>query len=161
MRDRADGLSVSQSRDKTAIDDGEDRAFGLDGGVGRLIEHASHLAVALWAAVTVVHACALLIARARAHPGGEVFGRRKRRGGGAEFRNDLLCGISAQAGDLGKPLHRIMMCSKEVRHLLIELVQVVLDQSQFFERQLQEPAIHGIQRCARTEGVAQLLRGGA
>ena len=35
-------------------------------------------------------ACALLIARARAHPGGEVFGRRKRRGGGADFRNDLL-----------------------------------------------------------------------
>ena len=35
--------------------------------------------------------------------------------------------------------------------------EVVLDQSQFFQRPLQEPAIHGIPRRARTEGIAQLV----
>ena len=54
-----------------------------------------------------------------------------------------------------------MMFGKEVRHLLIELAQVVFDQSQFCQRQLQEPAIHWIQRRARTEGVGQLVRRGA
>jgi hypothetical protein len=39
---------------------------------------------------------------------------------------------------------------------LIELGQVILDQSHFFTRQLQEPAIHRVQRRARSEGVAQL-----
>ena len=135
MGDRPDGLCVSQSRDEAAVHDREDRAFGLHGGVGRLIQDASHLAVALRAAVTVVHAGAFLVARAGAHPGGEVFGRRERRGGGADFRNDLLRGISAQARYLGEPMHRIMMFSKEVRHLLIELAEVVLDQSQFFQRE--------------------------
>jgi hypothetical protein len=50
-----------------------------------------------------------------------------------------------------------MMFSREVRHLLIELAEVVLDQAQFVQRQLQEPAIHGIQRRARTEGIGQLV----
>ena len=54
-----------------------------------------------------------------------------------------------------------MMCGQEVRHLLIELAQVVFDQSHFFQRQRQEPAIHRIQRRARTAGVGQLVRRGA
>jgi hypothetical protein len=46
MSDRPDGVCVSQSRDEAAVHDGEDRAFGLRGGVGRLVQDASHLAVA-------------------------------------------------------------------------------------------------------------------
>ena len=157
MGDRPDGLCVSQSRDEAAVHDGEDRAFGLYRSVRRLIEDAPHLAVALRTTVTVVHSGAFLVARAGAHPGREVFGRRKRRGGGPDFRNDLLRGISAQTRHLGEPLHRIMMFSKEVRHLLIELAEVVFDQSPFFQRQLQKPAIHRIQRRARTQGIAQLV----
>jgi hypothetical protein len=37
-----------------------------------------------------------------------------------------------------------MLC-EELRHLVIELGEVILDQSQFFERQLHEPAIDGVQ----------------
>ena len=47
-----------------------------------------------------------------------------------------------------------MMLSEQLRHLLIELTEVVLSQSQFFQRELQEPAIHGIERRARAEDVA-------
>jgi hypothetical protein len=90
-----------------------------------------------------------------------VFGRWKRRRGGADFRNDQLRGIDAQARDFGHALHRLLMVGQELRHLLIELAEVILDQSQFFQRQLQKPAVHGIQRRARTQGVAQLRRGRA
>ena len=54
-----------------------------------------------------------------------------------------------------------MMRGEEVGHLLIQLAEMVLDQSQFFQRQLQKPPIHRIQRRARPEGVAQLVRRGA
>jgi hypothetical protein len=74
MSDRANGLCVSEARDKTAIDNRKDSPFGLDRSVRRLIEDAPHLAVALRAAVTVVHARALLIAGAGSHPGGECLG---------------------------------------------------------------------------------------
>jgi hypothetical protein len=71
--DGSDRLSVSKTRDEPAIHDGEDRPLRFHGGVGGLIQDASHLAIALGAAVTVVHAGALFIARACAHPGGELF----------------------------------------------------------------------------------------
>jgi len=47
MRDRADGLRMAQPHDRTAIHELKDTAFGLDGGIGGLIEQASHLAVAV------------------------------------------------------------------------------------------------------------------
>ncbi len=71
--DGPDGLRVAKPRDDSSIHDREDGAFGLHGSVGRLIQDASHLAVALGAAVTVVHAGTLFIARACAHPGRELF----------------------------------------------------------------------------------------
>src|SRR5207244_271752 len=72
------------------------------------------------------------------------------------LRNDLLRGIHAEPWDFGEALHCLMMLGEEVGHLLIELAEVVLDQSQFVQRQLQEPAIHRIQRRACPEGVGQL-----
>ena len=71
--DGTDGLRVSEARDEPAIHDGEDRALRLHRGVGGLIQDASHLSIAFGAAVTVVHAGTLLIARARAHPRRELF----------------------------------------------------------------------------------------
>ena len=38
VRNRADGLRVSQADDQAAVHERKDTAFGLDGGVGRLIE---------------------------------------------------------------------------------------------------------------------------
>ena len=72
--DRTDGLGVTEARDKPSIHNREDGALRLHRGVGRLIQDASHLPVALGAAVTVVLARALLGAGARAHPRREVFG---------------------------------------------------------------------------------------
>lgn len=89
VSDRANGLCVAQAWDETAIEDREDSALGLRRGVGCLIEDAPHLAVPLRTAVTVVHARALFTARAGAHPGGEVFGGRKRRGGGTD--SAMIC----------------------------------------------------------------------
>ena len=51
--DRTDGLGVAEARDEPAIHDREDGALRLHRGVGRLIQDASHLAVALETAVTV------------------------------------------------------------------------------------------------------------
>jgi hypothetical protein len=53
-------------------------------------------------------------------------------------------------------LHLVMMLREQVGHLLIELAKVLLDQSQFLERQLQQPTIHRMQRRARAQGVGQL-----
>jgi hypothetical protein len=41
------------------------------------------------------------------------------------------------------------MVSEELGHLVIELAEVILDQWQFFEGQLHQSAIHGIERRAR------------
>jgi hypothetical protein len=62
--DRTDGLGVAEARGEPAIDNREDGALRLHRGVGRLIQDASHLTVALGTAVTVVLARALLGARA-------------------------------------------------------------------------------------------------
>ena len=131
--DGTNGLSVSESRDEPSVDDGEDRALGLDRGVRGLVEDAAHLSVALWTAVTVVHSRALLIARAGAHPGRELFLRRKRGGTGTDFSDDLLRGIDAEAGHFGQALHRVVVVREQLRHLLIELGEVVFDQAQFVQ----------------------------
>jgi hypothetical protein len=49
---------------------------------------------------------------------------RERRGGRADFGNDLLRGVSAQPGDFGEALHRLMVSGKQIRHLPIELAEV-------------------------------------
>ena len=78
MGNGPDGLIMSQARDRAAIDNLEDTSFGLYCGVGRLIENASHVAVALRRPVAVVHAGALVVAGAGAHPRGESISRKER-----------------------------------------------------------------------------------
>src|ERR1700686_682270 len=82
MGNRPDGLIVSQARNAAAIHNLEDASFGSGCGVGRLVENATHVAVAFRRSVAVVHARALVVARAGTHPGGETFrGRKCLRGG--------------------------------------------------------------------------------
>jgi hypothetical protein len=57
-------------------------------------------------------------------------------GGRADLRDDLLRGIDAESRDLGQPLHRVVMRGEQVGHLLIELAEVILDHTQFFQREL-------------------------
>jgi|SRR5271167_211134 len=87
MGNGPDGLIMSQARDRAAIHDLEDAAFGPGCGVGRLVENAPHLAVALRAAVAVVHTRALVVAGAGAHPRGELLRGRKGRGDGTDSYN--------------------------------------------------------------------------
>src|SRR5262249_782060 len=71
--DGTDRLGVSKTRDEPAIHDGEECPLRFHRGVGGLILDAAHLSIAVGAAMTVVDAGTLLIARARAHPGCELF----------------------------------------------------------------------------------------
>ena len=96
--DGTDGLRVSKARDEPAVDDRKDRPLRLHRGVGGLIQHAAHLSIAFGAAVTVVDAGTLLIARSGAHPGRELFRRWKRGGAGTDFRDDLLRGLLQALG---------------------------------------------------------------
>ena len=73
MGNGSNGLIMSQARDRAAIHNLEDASFGSGCGVGRLIEKASQVAVALRRPVAIVHSCALVIARACTDPGGETF----------------------------------------------------------------------------------------
>jgi hypothetical protein len=66
MGNRPDGLIMSQTGDGAAIGNLEDTSFDLYGGVGRLVENASHVAVALGGPVIVVHAGAFVVARCSA-----------------------------------------------------------------------------------------------
>src|SRR5258706_5409520 len=91
MGNGPDGLVVSQARDRAAIHNVEDTSFGPGCGVGRLVENAPHVAVALPRSVAVVHACALIVAGACTNPRGETFFGRESRFGWTDFRNDLLC----------------------------------------------------------------------
>ena len=56
MGNRPDGLIVSQARDAAAIHNLKDACFGSGCGVGRLVENATHVAVAFRRSVAVVHA---------------------------------------------------------------------------------------------------------
>jgi len=47
-----------------------------------------------------------------------------------------------------------VVVSEQLRHLLIELGEVVFDRPEFIERQLYQPPIHRMKIRARTEGVA-------
>ena len=49
------------------------------------------------------------------------------------------------------------MGREKVGHLLIELAEVILDHTQFFQRELQQPTVNGMQRRTPLESVAQLL----
>ena len=91
MGNRPDDLVMSQALDRAPIHNLEDASFAPGCGVGRLVENAPHVAVALWRAVAVVHACALVVAGACTNPGGETFLGRKGRCSGTDFGNDLLC----------------------------------------------------------------------
>jgi hypothetical protein len=62
MGNRPDGLIMSQARDAAAIHNLEDASFGPGCGVGRLVENATHVAVAFRRSVAVVHARALIVA---------------------------------------------------------------------------------------------------
>ncbi len=77
MGNDPDGLIMSQARDRATIDNVEDASFRPRCGVGRLVENAPHVAVALRRSVAVVHACALFVAGAGAHPRGKLLGRRE------------------------------------------------------------------------------------
>ena len=50
--------------------------------------------------------------------------------GCADFRDDLLRRIDPKARDFGEALDGVMMCRKQVGHLLIELAEVILDHAQ-------------------------------
>ncbi len=50
--------------------------------------------------------------------------------------------IDAQARHFGQALHRIVVVGEQLRHLLIELTEVVFDRPQFIERQLHQPPIN-------------------
>src|SRR5258707_3068204 len=73
MSNRPDGLIVSQTRDRAAIHDLKDASFGSGCGVGRLVEHASHVAVSRRGAAAVVHSPPPFLPRAGANPRGETI----------------------------------------------------------------------------------------
>jgi hypothetical protein len=50
---------------------------------------------------------------------------------------------------------------EQVGHLLIELAEVILNHAQFFQRELQQPTVDGMQRRTYLEGIAQLGRCGS
>src|SRR6266480_742532 len=91
MGNGSDRLVVSQAWDRAAIHNFEDASLGPGSSVGRLVEKAPHVTVALRGPMAVVHACTLLIARASAHPRGETFRGGKGFCRGTDFSNDLLC----------------------------------------------------------------------
>src|SRR4029077_6304268 len=73
MGNRPDDLVMSQARDRAPIHNLEDASFGPGRGVGRLVENAPHVAVALRRSVAVVYASALIVAGAGTNPGGELL----------------------------------------------------------------------------------------
>jgi hypothetical protein len=87
-----------------------------------------------------------------------MTGGREGSGGHAHFRDDLLRGLDAEPWDLREALHRIVVRRQEERHLLIEVAEVRLQQSEFFQRQRQESPIHGMEPGTGLERISQLVR---
>jgi hypothetical protein len=81
----------------------------------------------------MVNTGALVVPWTGPHPGGEAFGRRKRRRGGANFRDDLLRQIDTETRDRRESLHGVLMHAKQAGDLRIELVHVAPNHLQFSE----------------------------
>jgi hypothetical protein len=90
MGNNPDGLIISQAQDRAAIDNVEDASFRPRCRVGRLVQNAPHVAVAIRRSVAVVHACALFVAGQAPTHEARHFSEGKRRCSGADFGNDLL-----------------------------------------------------------------------
>ncbi len=90
-----------------------------------------------------------------------MLSRRKRLSARPDFGDDLLCRIYPEPWHFSEPLNGGLMRTKQLRHLVIELCALSLDQSQFLERQVDEPPINGVKSPTRAESIAQLFRRGA
>jgi hypothetical protein len=127
MGNHSDRLVMPQARHIAAIENLEDASFVLDRRVGRLVENAPHMAIALWRPVAVAHPRTLMVAGAGTHPEREVCFGGKGRCRGAHLGNDLRRRIHSQTGHLCQPLYLVLVRAEQIGHLLIELVNLLLD----------------------------------
>ena len=79
--------------------------------------------------------------------------------GCADFRDDLLRRIDPKARDFGEALDGVMMCRKQVGHLLIELAEVILDHAQRAVRYEERgPAVSAEAKKVRARKMIRELR---
>ena len=135
---------------QATIDNLEDASFVFDSSIRSLIEYATHLPVALRRAWAVVHFRAFFLSRACPHPRGEILGGREGRCLGPHLGNDLLRRIHPETGDFRQPLDCIVMPAEQIRHFLIQLADLLLDELQLLERPLHQPAVDRVELRART-----------
>ena len=109
----------------------------------------------------MIHPGALIVTRTRPHPRCESLGRRKRGSSRPDLGDDLLRRIDAQARHGGQALHGVLMRCEQIRQFLIEVTNLLVEQSQFVERHVQQPPVHRVEVCARAERVTQLFGGRA
>jgi hypothetical protein len=135
------------------IQEFEDAAFVSGRGIGRLIEQPPHLPVALRGARILVHGRTLFAAGTSPDPGRQTG--RSRKGGGrrADFGNDLLRRIDAEAGHLGQPRNVVIVRLQQGCSFVVEVAHLRLQQLQIRECHRQEPAIDGMELRARAERV--------
>lgn len=100
------------------------------------------MAVGLRGPVAVVHSRALVVPGACANPRRELLLGGKGRCRGADFGNDLLRRMNAQTGHFRKPPHGVLMLTEQIRHFLVELADLLVDQNGSGARRL-----GGVTRC--------------
>jgi len=93
----------------------------------------------------VIDARALIVARTRAYPRGEALRGWERRGGRPDLGDDLLRRIYAQARHGRQALHGILMDPEQTREYLVQLGNLLFDQSQFVQRHLEQSPVHRIE----------------
>ena len=157
MGHRPDGLSMPETRYGSAINSLEDTSLGFNCRVRRLIENAPHVPIAHRRPVAVVHTRALIVARAYTHPRREVLLGAKGCCRGTHFGDDLLRLINAQTAHFRQSLHCILMLAEQTGHFLVELADLLVDQSQLLEHHLQQPPIDAVELCALAKRVTQLF----
>src|SRR5208337_2971464 len=102
-------FEVSNSPGQTAVKSLIGTAFGVDRGVGRLVENAPHVAIAFGRTVASGDFGALFPAWTTPNPRGHLARRRKRGGMRTHFSDDLLGRIRSQTRHLRQPVDRILV----------------------------------------------------
>jgi hypothetical protein len=128
VRDGADRLGVAEADDKPPVDNLENTAFRLRRGIGRLIEEATHLAVAMRRSTAVIAAGDLLVTRTRANLGGEALRRWKRGGRQPDFGDDLLRRIDSKPRDGRRALHGLLVLTQQQGEFAIERLLVCVQE---------------------------------
>jgi len=112
----------------------ENAPFVFDRCIGGLGQQPAEGTVSFRGSVAVGFSGRLVVSGVDANPSNQVFCRRKYLRGGTDLSDDLLCRINPQPWHFGQPMDGLLVRFHELRQMLIEFRDMLIQQAQFLQQ---------------------------